>query len=381
MEKDLVFVGLVGMIDPPREEVKDAVQHCVDAGIKTMLITGDNAVTAQAVAGQVGLFKEGDRVITGDDVDKMSDEELEQMIDTIRIFARALPIQKLRIVDALQKKGHVVAMTGDGVNDAPALKKADIGIAMGMTGTDIAKEVSKAVLVDDNFASIVNAIREGRNIYDKIMTSAKYLLACNLGEVTAVIIALVLHFPLPLLPLQILLMNILTDNIPALGLGLEESEDRVMKLAPRDPQEKPISQHMFFSIVLFGLLMGGGTIFVFSQYVSGSLVKAQTVAFTTLVFFQMFAVLSSRSLFPSLKKMNPFSNLWILSAVCISVLVQLAVLYVPVFQRIFDTVPLAKQDWLIILGVSFTGFIGMELSKVVFRVRCTHTKNKSQHSD
>ncbi len=369
VEKDLIFVGLVGMIDPAREGVKEAVQHCVDAGIKTMLITGDNAVTAQAVAVQVGLFKEGDRVITGDDVEQMSDEDLEHNIDQVRIFARALPIQKLRIVDALQKKGHVVAMTGDGVNDAPALKKADIGIAMGVTGTDIAKEVADAVLVDDNFASIVNAIREGRNIYDKIMTSAKYLLACNLGEVTAVLVALLFSFPLPILPLQLLLMNILTDNIPALGLGLEKSDDGVMKRSPRDPREKPISQSLLVSLAVFGLLMGVGTVFVFSQFVSGSIVKAQTIAFTTLVLFQMFAVLSSKSLFPSLKKLNPFSNLWLLSAVGISMAVQLSVVYLPPLQRIFDTVPLAKQDWLMILGVSFTGFIAMELSKFVSRVR------------
>jgi len=363
VEKNLIFVGLVGMIDPPREEVKQAVEQCQEAGIRVMIITGDHAITTKAIAQQIGLFKEGDVVLTGDDVEKMSDTELEKKIEKVRIIARALPIQKSRIVDALQKRGHIVAMTGDGVNDAPALKKADIGIAMGITGTDVAKEVSKAILTDDNFATIVNAIEEGRNIYNKMIKSAKYLLSCNAGEITAVFMAIMLKFPLPLLPLQILLMNLLTDDFPALGLGFESSEEGVMKRPPRDSKEKPISRKIFLSILIFGLIMGIGTLFMFMQHKDINVGKAQTMAFTTLVMFQMFAVISSRTLYHSLKHLNPFSNKWLLGAVCLSLIIQLAVVYWSPLQTIFGTVSLLVIDWLKIIGISSLGFIMMEISK------------------
>ncbi len=340
VEKNLVFVGLVGMIDPPRDEVKRAVEQCREAGIKIMIITGDHPITAKAVAHQIGLFEEGDTLLTGGDIEKMSDKELEEKIERVRIIARALPIQKSRIVDALQKKGHVVAMTGDGVNDAPALKKADIGIAMGITGTDVAKEVSKAILTDDNFATIVNAIGEGRNIFEKMIKSAKYLLSCNAGEIATVFIAIMLNFPIPLIPLQILLINLLTDAFPALGLGLEPSEEGIMKRSPRDPKEKPISMKLFFSIVIFGIIMAVGTLFMFVQYKDTDLVKAQTIAFTTLVMFQLFAVMSSRSLSSSFIKLNPFSNKWLLGAFLLSFAMQLAVVYWPPMQSVFGNVPL-----------------------------------------
>jgi len=363
VEKNLIFVGLVGMIDPPREKVKQAVEQCQEAGIRVMVITGDHAITTKAIAQQIGLFKEGDIVLTGEDVEKMSDTELEKKIEKVRIIARALPIQKSRIVDALQKRGHIVAMTGDGVNDAPALKKADIGIAMGITGTDVAKEVSKAILTDDNFATIVNAIEEGRNIYNKMIKSAKYLLSCNAGEITAVFMAIMLKFPLPLLPLQILLMNLLTDDFPALGLGFESSEEGIMKRPPRDPKEKPISRKIFLSIVIFGLIMGIGTLFMFMQHKDINVGKAQTMAFTTLVMFQMFAVISSRTLYHSLKHLNPFSNKWLLGAVCLSLIIQLVVVYWSPLQTIFGTVSLLVIDWLKIIGISSLGFIMMEISK------------------
>jgi len=363
VEKNLVFAGLVGMIDPPRDEVKKAIKQCKEAGIKVMVITGDQAITTKAVAQQIGLFKEGDIVLTGNEIEKMSDKELEKKIEKVRIIARALPIQKSRIVDALQKKGHLVAMTGDGVNDAPALKKADIGIAMGITGTDVAKEVSKTILVDDNFASIVNAVGEGRNIYGKMIKSAKYLLSCNAGEITTVFMAIMLKFPLPLLPLQILLMNLLTDDFPALGLGFESSEEGIMKEPPRDPKEKPISKSIFLSIVIFGLIMGLGTLFMFMQYKDIDLSKAQTVAFTTLVMFQMFAVMSSRTFHHSIKHLNPFSNKWLFGAVCLSLIMQAAVIYWQPLQAIFGTVPLLAIDWLKIIGISSLGFVVMEVSK------------------
>jgi len=365
VEKNLIFIGLVGMIDPPRDEVKQAVEQCQEAGIKIMIITGDHAITTKATAQQIGLFKKGDIMLTGDDVEKMSDAELERKIEKVKIIARAMPIQKSRVVDALQKKGHIVAMTGDGVNDAPALKKADVGIAMGITGTDVAKEVSEATLVDDNFATIVKAIGVGRNIYNTLIRSAKFFLSCNAGEITSVFMAIMLKFPLPLLPLQILLMNMLTDNFPALGLGFESDEEGIMKHPPRNPKEKPITKKIFFSIIIFGLIMGLGTLYMFIQYKEINLSKAQTIAFTTLVMFQMFAVMSSRSLYPSIKKLNPFSNMWLLGAVCLSLLIQAAVIYLPQLQAVFGTVPLLAIDWLKILGISSLGFIMMELSKLL----------------
>jgi P-type Ca2+ transporter type 2C len=373
VESNLVFVGLVGMIDPPRPEVKKAIQDCKQAGIEVMIITGDHAITTQAVAEEINLFKEGDLILTGDQIEKLSDKEIEKRIDNIRIIARALPIQKLRIVDILKKKGHVVAMTGDGVNDAPALKRADIGIAMGITGTDVAKEVSKAVLVDDNFATIVNAIAEGRNIYDKMIKSSKYLLSCNAGEITSVFTAIILGFPLPLLPLQLLLMNLLTDDFPALGLGFESSEEGIMNSPPRNPTAKPISKQLFISIVIFGIIMGLGTLLIFTQYESVNLKKAQTMAFTTLVFFQMFAVMSNRSMKPSLKKLNPFSNLWLLGAISFSIIIQILVIYLPQLQMIFGTTNIQGIDWIKIIGISFIGFIVMELSKFTIKTPKTQT--------
>lgn len=365
IEQDLIFIGLAGMIDPAREEVKPAVEKCRKAGIRVMVITGDHAVTAKAVAKEIGLYKKGDIVLTGEELEQMSDEELEKKIEDIRIIARALPIQKSRIVDALQKNGHIVAMTGDGVNDAPALKSADIGIAMGITGTDVAKEVAQGTLVDDNFATIVKAIEEGRNIYDKMIKSASYLLSCNAGEITTVFMAILLQFPLPLLPLQILLMNLLTDDLPALGLGTEESDPSVMEQPPRDPKEKPITVKILLSIVLFGLIMGAGTLFMFNLYDPGdSLSTAQTVAFTTLVMFQMFAVLSSRTLHHSLKDLNPLTNKWLFAAVLTSIAIQIAVVYWAPLQAVFGTVAIGIWDWAKIVGIASLGFVMMEVSKI-----------------
>jgi Ca2+-transporting ATPase len=363
VERNLVFVGLVGMIDPPRDEVPDAIRKCHEAGIKVMMITGDQAITAKAIAMRIGLWEPGSAMLSGDELEHMSDAELASKIESVRIVARALPVQKVRIVDALKKHGHIVAMTGDGVNDAPALKRADIGIAMG-SGSDVAREVSKGTLVDDDFSSIVNAIEEGRNIYDKILKSARYLLSCNAGEITAVFIALVMSFPLPLLPLQLLLMNILTDDVPALGLGTEPSDDGIMQRPPRDPKEHPIDGKMLISIVVFGIIMGLGTMYVFLQWKDVDLPRAQTMAFTTLVLIEMFAVISARSLYPSLRKLNPFSNLPLLSAVILSVAIQLVVIYWTPLQPIFGTVALTWADWALILEVSVYGFIGMEISKI-----------------
>jgi Ca2+-transporting ATPase len=367
IEKDLIFVGLAGIIDPPREGVKEAVTLCRTAGIKLMMITGDHRITATAIAKEIGLYKEGEMTLTGKEIEEMSEEELADVIDQLSVAARVLPAQKLKIVDALQKKGHVVSMTGDGVNDAPALKKADIGIAMGITGTDVSKEVADAILIDDNFTTIVNAIGEGRNVYDKVIKSAKYLLSCNTGEILVILLSILWQLPLPLIPLQILMINLLTDALPALGLGFESAEDSIMERPPRKPNEKPINGRRFVSIVTTGIVMAIGTLYLFNEYLQVGLDHARTVAFTTLVFIQMFAVMSSRSLTPSLKKLNPFSNLWLLGGVTLSILLHLIVVYWPPMQAIFKTVALELEDWWKIIAVSSIGFVLMELSKIAIR--------------
>ena len=373
VEKDLIFIGLAGMIDPPRDEVKEAVLKCRKAGIRVMVITGDYAETAKAVAEQISLYHEDDLVLTGAEIDKMSDEEMERKIEGIRIIARALPIQKLRIVDALQKKGHIVAMTGDGVNDAPALKRADIGIAMGITGTDVAKEVSEGILADDNFATIVNAVEEGRNVYDKIIKSTRYLLSCNAGEVAVVFASILTRLPLPLLPLQLLMMNLVTDGLPALALGTEHGDKNIMQRPPRDPKDKPINRQMLILIIVFGMLMGLGTFLLFKAYYvkTGNLAYSQTVAFTTLVILEMFAVFGSRSLEP-FGKINPFSNKWVTFAVLSSVLIQLAIIYLKPMQTLFGTVPLAASDWIWIILISFAGYWIMETSKFFMKSNNNH---------
>lgn len=369
IEKNLVFIGLAGIIDLPRSGVKAAVDRCRTAGINLMMITGDHKITATAVAEKVGIYKETDRVLTGQMIDEMTEKELTEVIDQVSVAARVLPVQKLKIVEVLQKAGHVVSMTGDGVNDAPALKKADIGIAMGITGSDVSKEVADAILIDDDFTTIVNAVEEGRNIYDKMVKSAKYLLACNTGEILVILLSLVFRLPLPLIPLQILLINLLTDALPALGLGFESAEDNVMRRKPRRPSEKPIDGRRLVSIILMGFVMALSTLYLFQEYLESGLEYARTVAFTTLVFIQMFAVLSSRSLTLSLKKLNPFSNLWLLGGVTLSVLLHLVIIYWPPMQPVFKTVPLVLADWGKIIAVSSVGFVAMELSKVAIRFK------------
>ncbi len=362
-EKDLVFAGLAAMIDPPRDEIFDAIKNAKAAGIKVVLITGDAAGTATAVAKKIGLFKDGDIVLTGEQIEKMSAAQLERDMTKVSVVARTMPIQKSRIVEALRKNGHIVCMTGDGVNDAPALKKADMGISMGITGTDVAKEVSKATIVDDNFATIIAGIMEGRNVYDKIINSTRYLLSCNAGEITIVLLSIIFGMPLPLIPLQILLMNLLTDGLPALGLGFEKSTHEVMQRAPRHPSEKPLSNRLIASIVAFGLLMGIGSFALFVSYLPEGLQKAQSVAFTTLVMFQMFAAVGSRSIYP-FRNLNILSNKWLAGGIASSVLIQLLILYWAPLQAVFGTVPLGIWDWAKILAVSSFGFILMEIGKI-----------------
>ena len=362
-EKDLVFVGLVGMIDPPREDAKIAVKKCREAGIKSVMITGDHKLTGMAIAREMNMFKEGDLVLTGAELDEMGDR-LNDVAENVRVYARVSPEHKLRIVKALKEKGHVIAMTGDGVNDAPALKKSDIGVAMGITGTDVTKEAADMVLEDDNFASIVSAVEEGRSIYDNIRLFIRYLLSCNIGEVLTVFMAMMSLAKLPLLPLQILWMNFLTDAAPALALGFNTPDPDVMKKKPRDPREGIITRKTLSSFIFIGALMGLGTLLLFNHTLQADESKAQTMAFTTLVMFQMFYVLSCRSEKYTLFKVGVFSNKYLIIAVLFSISLQLMVVYMPLLQGVFNTVPLEIGDWLKILVVSSTGFLIPEALKL-----------------
>lgn len=354
VEKELILIGIQGMIDPPRPEVKQAVKECKEAGIKTVMITGDHIVTAKAIATDIGILPMGGKVLEGKELQKMSQEELEEMVDDVYVFARVSPQHKLSIVKALQKKGHIVAMTGDGVNDAPAIKASDIGIAMGITGTDVAKEASSLVLLDDNFATIKSAIKEGRNIYENIRKFIRYLLASNVGEILVMLFAMLLALPLPLVPIQILWVNLVTDGLPAMALGLDQAESNVMKRRPRHPKEGVFARGLWWKIISRGFLIGLVTliafIIVYKQHPE-ELIYAQTVAFATLVMAQLIHVFDCRSE-RSIYHRNPFQNLYLVGAVISSVILMLIVIYYPPLQTIFHTVSLAPEEWLLIMGLA-----------------------------
>ncbi|WP_445661401.1 calcium-translocating P-type ATPase, SERCA-type [Bacillus sp. FSL K6-3431] len=354
VEKGLTFIGLQGMIDPPRPEVKKAVEECRQAGIKTVMITGDHAATAHAIAKQLGILNVDDQVMDGQALNELSIEELEEKVEHIAVFARVTPEHKLKIVTALQNKGHIVAMTGDGVNDAPAIKAADIGISMGITGTDVAKEASSLILLDDNFATIKAAIKEGRNIYENIRKFIRYLLASNVGEILVMLFAMLLSLPLPLVPIQILWVNLVTDGLPAMALGLDQPEENVMKRRPRHPKEGVFSRKLGWKIVSRGFLIGIVTLIAFIVVYyrdMNNLPYAQTIAFSTLVMAQLIHVFDCRSEV-SVFSRNPFGNKYLVAAVVSSIVLLLAVIYIPVLQPIFHTVPILLSDWLLIIGMS-----------------------------
>ncbi|NRG31749.1 calcium-translocating P-type ATPase, SERCA-type [Niallia circulans] len=351
-EKDLIFIGLQGIIDPPRPEVKQAVKECKEAGIKTVMITGDHVITANAIAKQLGIANNRSKVMEGKELSDLSLKELEDIVEDVAVFARVSPEHKLKIVQAFQNRGHVVAMTGDGVNDAPAIKKADIGIAMGITGTDVAKEASSLVLMDDNFASIKSAIVEGRNIYENIRKFIRYLLASNVGEILVMLFAMLLALPLPLVPIQILWVNLVTDGLPAMALGLDRPEDNVMKRGPRSPNEGVFSRGLGWKVISRGFLIGVSTILAFMFAYNNNpenLEYAQTVAFITLVLAQLIHVFDCRSE-KSILSRNPFGNMYLVWAVISSLVLALAVIYVPGLQEIFHTLPIAMKDWPMIIG-------------------------------
>ncbi|WP_114743734.1 cation-translocating P-type ATPase [Falsibacillus pallidus] len=353
-EKELTFLGLQGMIDPPRPEVKKAVKECREAGIKTVMITGDHAVTAEAIAKQLGILKGNAKVMEGSCLNDMSVEELEDIVEDVAVFARVSPEHKLKIVKAFQNKGHVVAMTGDGVNDAPAIKTADIGVSMGITGTDVAKEASALILLDDNFATIKAAIKEGRNIYENIRKFIRYLLASNVGEILVMLFAMILALPLPLVPIQILWVNLVTDGLPAMALGLDKPEDDVMRRKPRHHKEGVFARGLGWKVVSRGFLIGAATLISFMTIYHrdpNQLVYAQTIAFATLVLAQLIHVFDCRSE-KSIFARNPFGNMYLVWAVISSVVLMLAVIYVPGLQSIFHTVSIQPRDWMLVIGMA-----------------------------
>lgn len=354
LEKDLTFIGLYGMMDPPRKEVKAAIEECNQAGIKTVMITGDHVKTARAIAQNLNLLPENGLVLEGHQLSEMSVEDLEDVIDDTYVFARVTPEHKLKIVQAFQRKGHIVAMTGDGVNDAPAIKASDIGISMGISGTDVTKEASSLILMDDNFATIKSAIHEGRNIYENIRKFIRYLLASNVGEILVMLFAMLLAMPLPLIPVQILWVNLVTDGLPAMALGLDKSEGDVMKHSPRNPREGVFARGLGYKIITRGILIGIVTLIGFMvtyQNNPDNLIYGQTIAFTTLVMAQLIHVFDCRSE-KSVFARNPFENIYLVFAVISSLLLLLVVIYWEPLQPIFHTTFLGIRDWMLIIVLS-----------------------------
>jgi Ca2+-transporting ATPase len=383
IEQELVWIGVIGMIDPPRPEAMASIRQAKQAGIRVIMITGDHPAMAEAIAKELDIIKAGDCAVGGTELRQMSDERLAQVVMDAAVFARVAPEHKLRIVRALKANGEIVAMTGDGVNDAPALKAADIGVAMGITGTDVSKGAADMILVDDNFASIVAAVEEGRSIFRNIQEFLRFLLSSNLGEVMTMFFGVLLAgviglmpepgaiLVVPLVATQILWINLLTDSGPALALGVEPSKRDTMHQPPRNPRSRVISKRMWFDILFVGVVMATGTLLVMDWALPGGLLAgkgtlhyAQTMAFTTLIFFQLFNVLNTRSAERS-AFLDLFTNKWIWLALFVSVVLQLCVVYLPFLQVPFGTVALSVTDWLVCIGVASFVLWFYELLKLV----------------
>ncbi|MEE9203492.1 MAG: calcium-translocating P-type ATPase, PMCA-type, partial [Nitrospirales bacterium] len=366
-ERKLTFLGLVGLLDPPREEARDAVAMCKAAGIIPVMITGDHPATARAIAARLGIIGDGGGVMTGQKLARLALTEFEKRVERIRVYARVAPEQKIKIVKALQDKGEFVAMTGDGVNDAPALKRADIGVAMGLAGTDVAREAAHMILLDDNFATIVTAVREGRRIFDNIRKFIKYTLTSNSGEIWTIFLAPFLGLPIPLLPIHILWINLVTDGLPGLALAVEPEEKGIMQRPPRPPRESIFAHGMWQDILWIGLLMGGVCIFVQAwAYHTGS-AHWQTMVFTVLTLSQMGNVLALRSETESFFQQGAWSNPQLLGAVLLTFALQMATIYIPALNPIFKTEPLSVDELLFCLVLSTVVFAAVETEKWLIR--------------
>jgi Ca2+-transporting ATPase len=367
-EEKMVFIGMVGMMDPPRPEAAEAVAMCRSAGIRPVMITGDHPLTASIIAQRVGIIRsQGNSVMTGRELAQLPLEKFEDGVERIRVYARVAPEQKLKIVQALQEKGHFVAMTGDGVNDAPALKRADIGVAMGITGTDVSKEASHMILLDDNFATIVKAVREGRRIFDNIRKFIKYTMTSNSGEIFTIFLAPFLGLPIPLLPIHILWINLVTDGVPGLALAAEPGERDIMSRPPRHPTESIFANGLGAHIIWVGLLMGGVSILTQALFINSSQTHWQTMVFTVLCLSQMGHVLAVRSERDSFFKQGALSNKPLLGAVLLTLVLQMATIYVPALNPIFKTVPLTIGELFITLLLSTVVFVAVEVEKAVKR--------------
>jgi Ca2+-transporting ATPase len=354
IENDLVFVGLTGMIDPPRKEAVEAVHKCRMAGIKPVMITGDHKLTAAAIARELNIYCDGDKVLTGAELDKLGEAGLAEVAESVSVYARVSPKHKLMIVKVLKSLGHIVAMTGDGVNDAPAVKEADIGVSMGITGTDVTKEASSMVLLDDNFATIVATVEEGRVIYNNIRKFIRYMLACNLGEVLTMFLGMLMWLPVPLLPIQILWVNLATDGLPAIALGLDPPEMDIMMRPPRGAGDNIFSHGLLKLIITRGIFIGLSTLGVFVSilYFMNNIELARTGAFMTLVLTQLIHVFECKSETRNIFEISIFDNIPLVLAVLCSVFMILAVVYVPQLQKIFETTALGMNEWLLIVGFS-----------------------------
>ena len=383
MEKDLVFIGFVAMIDPPRLEVKDSILEAKKAGIRPVMITGDHKSTAFAIAHDLDISDSLDEALTGAEIDEMSDEEFTARIEDYRIFARVSPEHKVKIVKAYQSHGNIVSMTGDGVNDAPSLKHADIGVAMGITGTDVSKGASDIILTDDNFKTIVSAVEEGRNIYNNIKKSVIFLLSCNLGEILAIFTSVLFSFAIPLLPTQILWVNLVTDTLPAIALGVDPGDHDVMKKKPRNPKESFFADGAGLRAIIGGVLIGGLTLLAFSiglnergytLFNSNSapdeiLVYARTMAFVVLATSQLFYSLTLRNQDKSILQIGLFSNIYLIYSIIIGFIMQLIVITVPFLANAFNVHTLPLNDWIVVIGLSLIPLLINEIIKFFARLR------------
>jgi P-type Ca2+ transporter type 2C len=369
-EVDMTFVGLVGMIDPARSEAKEAIRKCKKAGIKTVMITGDYKETAFAIAKELDMAESIDQAMTGEELEKYSEEELKEVVKNVKVYARVSPEHKVKIVTALRANGEIAAMTGDGVNDALALKRSDIGVSMGITGTDVAKNTADLILTDDNFSSIVAAVEEGRIIYSNIKKFVFFLLSCNIGEIFLVFASILLNLPVPLLPIQLLWLNLVTDSFPALALGVEEGDPDIMDVNPRDPKKPILDKRMILGILFQSLAVGVASLLAYRwglMKYPDDIEKARTITFTTLIIAELLRAYSSRSQRHTLFKIGFFSNKTMVWATLASFTLMLGVLYIPFLHNIFYTFSLGKADWMIVLQFAFIPLIFGEIVKIVFK--------------